>query len=72
MHQTILEINTADKEALPIIDMALFDMANSEKQKEFLIELSPVCFITNSAIIELENKLLVFTELVQDAQGPKT
>nr|XP_058956761.1 collagen alpha-2(I) chain-like [Pocillopora verrucosa] len=52
--QTILDINTADKEALPIIDVAPFDITNSGKKKEFLLELSPVCFY-NSAITKLEN-----------------
>jgi len=43
-HQTILEFNTTSKEALPIVDVAPFDINNSRKKQEFFLELGPVCF----------------------------
>ena len=43
-----------------------------KSRKSFYWSLALFVFITNSAIIKLENRLLVFTELVQDAQGPET
>ncbi|XP_078378137.1 uncharacterized protein LOC144661308 isoform X1 [Oculina patagonica] len=43
-HQTVLEFNTTEKEALPIVDVAPFDINNSKKKKEFFLEVGPVCF----------------------------
>lgn len=43
-HQTVLEFNTRDKEALPIIDVAPYDINNSKMEKKFFLEFGPVCF----------------------------
>lgn len=43
-HQTVLEFNTNRTEALPVIDIAPFDVSNTEIKQEFFLELGPVCF----------------------------
>ena len=43
-HQTVLEISTTILEALPVIDVAPFDIASSETKQEFSLEFGPVCF----------------------------
>ena len=43
-----------------------------KRRKSFYQSLALFVFITDSAVIELENRLFVLAELVQDAQGPET
>lgn len=43
-HQTVLEFNINRTEALPVIDIAPYDISKSEMKQEFFVEIGPVCF----------------------------
>lgn len=44
-HKSVLEFNDYKTDALPIIDVAPFDIASSAVKQEFFLELGPVCFL---------------------------
>lgn len=44
-HQTILEIDTKQKNALPVVDVAAYDVGDKFVEQKFTIQLGPVCFV---------------------------
>lgn len=44
-HQTVLEIDTTQKNALPVVDVAAYDVGDMLVEQKFTIQLGPVCFV---------------------------
>lgn len=44
-HQTVLEIDTKQKNALPVMDVAAYDVGDKLVEQKFSIQLGPVCFV---------------------------
>jgi len=44
-HQTVLEIDTKQKNALPVVDVAAYDVGDKFIEQKFTIQLGPVCFV---------------------------
>ncbi|XP_078356101.1 collagen alpha chain-like [Oculina patagonica] len=44
-HRTVLEINTKQKNALPVMDVAAYDVGGKLLRQKFTIQLGPVCFV---------------------------
>ena len=44
-HQTVLEIDTKQKNALPVMDVAAYDVGDKLIEQKFSIQLGPVCFV---------------------------
>jgi len=44
-HQTVLEIDTKQQNALPVVDVAAYDVGDKLLEQKFTIQLGPVCFV---------------------------
>ena len=44
-HQTVLKIDTKQKNALPVMDVAAYDVGDKLLKQKFTIQLGPVCFV---------------------------